>query len=72
MFDGDVYVGAMVKNYDDLRYTMTYGMVSKCGADGVEIVDVKSGDLGIPSPTDNVIASFANVSEMKAAGWVLD
>ena len=27
MFDGDVYVGAMVKNYDDLRYTMTYGMV---------------------------------------------
>ena len=62
----EAYPGAMMKSLDG-----KFGMMSSRSAAGIEIVDVEMKNY-MPVPTDKVIATFKNLNEMIAAGWVID
>lgn len=48
-----------------------FGMIKSRGSDGIKIVAVEMKDF-MPVPTDKMIASYKNIDEMIADGWVID
>lgn len=62
----EAYSGAMMKSLDH-----KYGMMTKRDANGIKIVGLQKGSF-FPMPTDEVIADFADIDELLAAGWAID
>lgn len=62
----EVYEGSMMKKSNG-----KFGMIKSRGLDGIKIVAVELKDF-MPVPTDKVIASYKNIDEMIADGWVID
>ena len=62
----EAYDGSMMKKSNG-----KFGMIKSRGPDGIEIVSVELKNY-FPSPTDKVIASYKNIEEMIADGWVID
>ncbi len=62
----EAYEGSMMKKSNG-----KFGMIKSRGSDGIKIVAVELKGF-MPSPTDKVIASYKNIEEMIADGWVID
>lgn len=62
----EAYPGAMMKSSGG-----KFGILISRGPAGIVIADVELKDY-MPVSTDKVIASYKNIDEMIAAGWVID
>lgn len=60
------YPGTMMKSSAG-----KFGMIKSRGVESIEIVAVELKDF-MPVPTDKVIASYKNIEEIIADGWVID
>ena len=62
----EAYEGSMMKKSNG-----KFGMIKSRDVESIKIVAVELKDF-MPVPTDKVIASYKNIDEMIADGWVID